>query len=88
MHVGQNSFNTQQQLKIDGKIYQYYSLKHAEENLFKGIGRLPYSLKVLFENLLRFEDGITVTKLDIQALAEWIPPKLSLIHISEPTRPY
>lgn len=61
-----------QQLTVDGKIYHYYSLKHAEESGFKGISRLPYSLKVLFENLLRFEDGVTVTQHDIQALADWI----------------
>ena len=77
MKVGQDSLVTQSQLNVDGKTYHYYSLIEAEKKHFKGIGRLPYSLKVLFENLLRFEDGHTVTIADIKALAEWTTTKTS-----------
>jgi aconitate hydratase len=77
MKVGQDSLSTQCQLQVDGKIYHYYSLKEAEKKHFKGINRLPYSLKVLFENLLRFEDGTTVTTLDIKAIADWLSSQTS-----------
>ena len=77
MNVGQDTLATRQQLIVDGKIYHYYSLKRAEQTHFKGIDRLPYSLKVLFENLLRFEDGSTVTTADIKALADWVHTKRS-----------
>lgn len=77
MKVGQDSLATQSQLHVDGKTYHYYSLKEAEKSHFKGINRLPYSLKVLFENLLRFEDGKTVTIKDIKAIADWLNTKTS-----------
>lgn len=66
-----DSFSTIQQLDINGKIYHYFSLKAAEKK-FHDLGRLPYSLKILLENLLRFEDGTTVTTDDIKALANWV----------------
>lgn len=77
MKAGQDSLSTQNQLQVDGKTYQYFSLPEAEKKHFKGIGRLPYSLKVLFENLLRFEDGSTVTTKDIKAIADWMLTKTS-----------
>src|SRR3990167_2827506 len=77
MNVGQDSLATRQKLTVEGKVYYYYSLKQAEQTHFKGISRLPYSLKVLFENLLRYEDGTTVTTADIQALADWTQTKRS-----------
>lgn len=77
MQVGQDSLSTESQLQVDGKTYHYYSLKEAEKKHFKGINRLPYSLKVLFENLLRFEDGHTVTTDDIKAIADWLHKKSS-----------
>ncbi|WP_028387662.1 aconitate hydratase AcnA [Legionella fairfieldensis] len=77
MKVGQDSLSTKCQLKVDNKTYHYYSLKEAENKHFKGISRLPYSLKVLFENLLRFEDGHTVTTEDIKAIADWLHTKTS-----------
>ena len=87
MNVGQDSLSTQSQLSVEGKTYHYYSLKTAENNHFKGISRLPYSLKVLFENLLRFEDGTTVTTRDLQALADWLVTKTSQHEIAyRPTR--
>ena len=70
MIIGQNSLKTQDILKVGNKNYHYFSLKKAQEQ-FESVARLPYSLKVLFENLLRFEDGKTVTIADIKALATW-----------------
>ncbi|MEA3243359.1 MAG: aconitate hydratase AcnA, partial [Pseudomonadota bacterium] len=64
-----NSFATRSTLKTAGKSYQIYRLP----SLAKDISRLPYSLKVLLENLLRFEDDKTVTKGDIEALINWNP---------------
>ncbi|MDR3442277.1 MAG: aconitate hydratase AcnA [Legionella sp.] len=87
MKVGHDSLSTKRQLEVDGKTYHYYSLKEAENNHFKGINRLPYSLKVLFENLLRFEDSNTVTTKDIQAIANWLQSKTSQHEIAfRPTR--
>ena len=59
------------------KTYAYYSLPAAEKNGLKGISRLPFSMKVLLENLLRNEDGRSVTKEDIQAVAQWLKTKTS-----------
>lgn len=77
MQVGHDRLSTKNQLIVDGKTYNYYSLKKAEQNHFKDIARLPYSLKVLFENLLRFEDNNTVTTKDIQAIADWLKTRTS-----------
>ncbi|MCH9756657.1 MAG: aconitate hydratase AcnA [Gammaproteobacteria bacterium] len=77
MKVGQDTLGTQSTLVVNNKTYHYYSLKLAEQNHFNGISRLPYSLKVLFENLLRFEDDDTVKTKDIQALADWLKNKTS-----------
>ena len=62
-----NSFNARSTLKVGTKEYQYFSLK-ALEGQFK-LARLPYSYKILLENLLRHEDGLNTTKADIEALA-------------------
>ena len=62
-----DSFKCQKTLKVGGKTYVYYSLPAAEKNGLKGISRLPFSMKVLLENLLRNEDGRSVKKDDIQA---------------------
>src|SRR5437763_4714440 len=72
-----DSFKCQKTLKVGGKTYVYYSLPTAEKNGLRGISRLPFSMKVLLENLLRFEDGRTVTKEDIQAVAQWLKTKSS-----------
>ncbi len=82
MHVGQDTLKTKQQLSVDGKTYEYYSLKEAEHKHFKDLAHLPYSLKILFENLLRFEDGTTVTTADITALANWVKSKKSTHEIA------
>ena len=72
-----DSFKSRKTLKVGGKTYVYYSLPAAEKNGLKGISRLPYSMKVLLENLLRHEDGRTITKQDIQAVAQWLKTKTS-----------
>ncbi|MED5441420.1 MAG: aconitase family protein, partial [Pseudomonadota bacterium] len=71
-----NSLNTQSTLEVDGKPYKYHSLLKAAEQL-KGIDKLPKSLKVLLENLLRNEDGDTVTRDDIKAIADWLDKRSS-----------
>ncbi|MFN4239413.1 MAG: aconitate hydratase AcnA [Erythrobacter cryptus] len=69
--IGQDSLGTRQMLEVGGKTYAYYSLAKAAERL-GDISRLPISMKVLLENLLRFEDGgFTVAREHIQALADW-----------------
>ncbi|MGO4572080.1 aconitate hydratase AcnA [Microvirga sp. 2TAF3] len=70
-----NSFNARQTLKVGDKNYTYYSLAEAEKNGLKGISQLPFSMKVLLENLLRYEDGRTVKKADIEAVSEWLVNK-------------
>lgn len=72
-----DSFKCAKTLKVGSKTYAYYSLPLAEKNGLKGISRLPFSMKVLLENLLRNEDGTTVTKEDIKAVAEWMKTKTS-----------
>jgi len=72
-----DSFKCLRPLKVGSKTYAYYSLPVAEKNGLKGISRLPFSLKVLLENLLRNEDGRSVTKQDIQAVAQWLKTKTS-----------
>jgi aconitate hydratase len=72
-----DSFKCCRTLKVGSKTYAYYSLPVAEKNGLKGISRLPFSLKVLLENMLRFEDGKTVTKDDILAFANWLKTKTS-----------
>jgi aconitate hydratase len=68
--TGNNSLNTRSTLQVGGKSYAYYSLKKAAAAL-GDISRLPFSMKVLLENLIRFEDGVTVTRADIEALVAW-----------------
>jgi aconitate hydratase len=72
-----DSFRCCKTLKAGGKAYAYYSLPTAERNGLKGISRLPFSMKVLLENLLRNEDGRTVTKEDIKAVADWMKTRSS-----------
>src|SRR6187399_440244 len=68
--VGQDSLNTRSTLDVGGKTYAYYSLAKAGAQL-GDVSRLPLSMKVLLENLLRFEDGDTVTRDDVQAIVDW-----------------
>ena len=67
-----DSFNCRRTLTVGDATYVYYSLVEAEKNGLTGIAQLPFSMKVLLENLLRNEDGRTVTKEAIQAVAGWL----------------
>ncbi|WP_332657178.1 aconitate hydratase AcnA [Brevundimonas sp.] len=75
-----DSFKTRQDLSVGRKKYAYYSLPAAEEAGLAGISRLPRSMKVLLENLLRNEDGVSVTEADLRAVAAWIDNKGSVEH--------
>ncbi|CAM3700774.1 aconitate hydratase AcnA [Litorimonas haliclonae] len=77
-----DSFNCERTLEVRGGTYTYFDLKEAEKNGLKNISKLPRSLKVLLENLLRHEDGNTVKKEDIQAIADWLGPKTSTHEIA------
>ncbi len=77
-----DSFKCERELTVRGGTYTYYDLGEAEKNGLSGISKLPRSLKVLLENLLRHEDGKTVTKKDIQAIADWLKTKTSTHEIA------
>ena len=72
-----NSFKSEQTLKVGKAKYKYFDLKVAAENGLPGIEQLPYSMKVLLENLLRHEDGRSVTREDILAVVQWMKDKRS-----------
>ncbi len=67
-----DSFKSRKTLKVGSKSYTYFSLTAAEKNGLPGISKLPYSMKVLLENLLRNEDGRSVTKKDIESFVAWL----------------
>jgi aconitate hydratase len=75
--VSLDSFKSRRTMTVGSKTYAYFSLSAAEKNGLRGISRLPFSLKVLLENLLRHEDGTTVTADDIRAVAGWLEKKTS-----------
>ena len=77
-----NSYKSLSSLEVDGTNYKYYSLSEAEKNGLSGITNLPKSLKVLLENLLRYEDDLTVTKNQIHALKDWLKNKKSNTEIA------
>ncbi|KQN07262.1 aconitate hydratase AcnA [Sphingomonas sp. Leaf25] len=68
--IGQDTLGTRDTLDVGGKTYSYYSLAKAAAKL-GDVSRLPFSMKVLLENMLRFEDGVTVTGEDAQAIVDW-----------------
>ncbi|AFL54263.1 MULTISPECIES: aconitate hydratase AcnA [Sinorhizobium] len=70
-----DSFNCRSTLTVNGVDYVYYSLPKAEANGLSGVSKLPYSMKVLLENLLRNEDDRSVTKKDIENVAAWLGDK-------------
>lgn len=72
-HSHPNSFGTLSTLDVAGKSFQFFSLKTFAKTSGKDISNLPYSMKVLIENLLRLEDNLAVKKIDIEALASWDP---------------
>ncbi|MFC7475720.1 aconitate hydratase AcnA [Dankookia sp. GCM10030260] len=70
--IGQDSLKTRRTLSVDGKTYHYFSLPEAAKSI-GDISRLPYSLKVLLENVLRYENGASYTVEDAKAVAGWLP---------------
>ena len=77
-----NSYKSLTDIKIDNKIFKIYSLSKAESNGLDGISKLPKSLKVLLENLLRYEDDMSVTKNQIEAIKNWLKNKKSKTEIA------
>ncbi len=77
MTLSLDSFKCRRTLKVGSKSYVYFSLPAAEKNGLKGISQLPFSMKVLLENLLRNEDGNSVKADDIRAIAGWLKKKTS-----------
>ena len=77
-----DSFKSLKKLKVDNKIYNIFSLKEAEKNGLTGISKLPKSIKVLLENLLRFEDEKSVRKEQILSIKSWLDKKKSKTEIS------
>jgi aconitate hydratase len=69
---GQNSFGARRTLDVAGATYEYYALPSLAENGCPGVERLPMTLKILLENLLRGEDGHAVTRDDILAILDWL----------------
>ena len=80
--LGQDSLNTRRTLVVGERSYDYFSLEAAESAGLGDISRMPYSLKVLLENLLRFEDGQSVTVNDIKGLVAWLKDRRSDQEIS------
>ncbi len=75
--TGQDTLKTRRTLSVGGKEYDYFSLEAAEAAGIGAVGRLPFSLKVLLENLLRRENGRTVTVDDVKAVAKWLDTRKS-----------
>ncbi|NIJ34159.1 aconitate hydratase AcnA [Sphingomonas oligoaromativorans] len=74
--IGQDTLSTRDTLEVGGKTVHFYSLEKAAAQI-GDVSRLPFSMKVLLENLLRFEDGTTVTVDDIKAMVQWLADKTS-----------
>ena len=77
-----NSYNSLSDIKINGKNYKIFSLSKAEDSGLSGISKLPKSLKVLLENLLRYEDDLSVNKGQIEAIKGWLKEKKSKTEIA------
>jgi len=77
-----DSYKSLKKISIDEKKYKFYSLSEAEKNGLDGVSQLPKSLKVLLENLLRYEDDSSVTKSQIQAVKDWLKTKKSKVEIA------
>jgi aconitate hydratase len=72
-----DTFNVRRTLSVNNLNYDYYSLNAAEKAGLSGLSQLPFSLKILLENLLRHEDGNSVTEDDIKAVTQWLKDKTS-----------
>jgi aconitate hydratase len=75
-----DSLHTRRELKVGRKKYAYYSLRAAEEAGLTGIRNLPFSMKVLLENLLRNEDGVSTAPEDFKAMQAWLDNRGSINH--------
>ncbi len=75
--IGQDSLNSKKSLQANGKTYHYFDINAVANKGWGDLARLPFSLKVLLENLLRFEDGSSVTGEDIEAVMRWLEHKRS-----------
>ena len=75
--TGTDTLKTRRTLVVDGDEYEYYSIEAAQKAGLGDVSRLPMSLKVLLENLLRYEDGRTVTVEDVMAMGQWLESKQS-----------
>ena len=80
--IGQDTLKARRSLEAGGKSYDYYSLSAVSDAGYGDISRLPFSLKVLLENLLRYEDGRTVTVADIEKAAKWVETQKSDLEIA------
>ena len=77
-----NTFKSLDSISSSGKEFKIFSLKKAESNGLAGISKLPISLKVLIENLLRHEDGVSVDEKQILAIKDWLKNKKSNTEIA------
>jgi aconitate hydratase len=77
-----DTFKCRKTLKVGARTYEYFSLPEAEKNGLSGSSRLPISLKVLIENLLRHEDGRSVTADDVHAVVDWLKDRTSTREIA------
>ncbi len=80
--IGQDTLKARRSLEAGGKSYDYYSLSAVSDAGYGDISRLPFSLKVLLENLLRYEDGRSVTVADIEKAAKWVETQKSDLEIA------
>jgi aconitate hydratase len=80
--IGQDTLKARRTLEAGGKSYDYYSLSAVSDAGYGDISRLPFSLKVLMENLLRYEDGRSVTVADIEKAATWVDTQKSDLEIA------
>ena len=77
-----NSYNSLTDIRINNEDFKIFSLSKAEANGLHGISKLPKSLKVLLENLLRYEDNLSVTKNQIESIKSWLKDKKSKTEIA------
>ncbi|MBQ24183.1 aconitate hydratase AcnA [Alcanivorax sp.] len=75
--IGQDTLNSKKTLQANGKTYHYFDINTVADKGWGDLSKLPFSLKVLLENLLRFEDGDSVTSADIEAVMRWLEQKRS-----------
>jgi len=80
--IGQDTLKTRRTLSVGNKKYDYFSLDAAQKSGLGDLSRLPFSLKVLLENLLRWEDGRTVSVDDVKAMASWLKDRRSAREIA------